>query len=84
MHPNLVGLLVSIGVILLLFSRELFGYLREKQIERRNSSKCHGERCGEFGWTVARQDAESCHARCIKCGWLSHFHIREWREVTRR
>lgn len=84
MHPNLVGLLVFVGVILLLFSRELFAYARQKHITRKGPPNRCRERCGEFGWTVARQDAESCHALCIKCGWLSHFDIREWREVTRR
>jgi hypothetical protein len=83
MHPSLIGLLVSAGVLLLLFSRELFAYLREK-LCRRDSRKCPARECGEYGWTIARQDAESCHALCIKCGWLSHFDSKEWLEVTRR
>jgi hypothetical protein len=84
MHPNLVGLLVSVGIILLLFSGELFVYAVEKIISRRDSPKCSGERCGEFGWTVARKDSESCHALCVKCGWMSHFDIKRWQELNRR
>jgi hypothetical protein len=80
MHPNLVGLLVSVGIILLLFSKELFAYAMEQIVSRRDSPKC----CGEFGWTVARQDSESCHALCVKCGWLSHFDIKQWQELNKR
>ena len=84
MHPNLVGVLVSVGIILLLFSGELFTYAVEKIISRRGPPKCSGERCGEFGWTVARKDSESCHALCVKCGWMSHFDIKRWQELNRR
>ena len=71
MHPNLVGVLVSAGIILLLFSRELFSYAIEKFISREVLPKCSGEWCGDLGWTVARKDSESCHALCVKCGWIS-------------
>jgi hypothetical protein len=82
MHTSLIAVLVSIGVILILFSRELFRYAMEKTISRRGRPKCGGK-CGKFGWTVARKDSESCHALCIKCGWMSHFEIKQWRELNR-
>jgi hypothetical protein len=84
MHSNLVGVLVTAEIILLLFSRELFSYAIEKFISRRGSPKCSGERCGDFGWTVARTDSESSHALCVKCGWISHFDINRWQELHRR
>jgi hypothetical protein len=60
MHPNLVGVLVSAGIILLLFSRELFGYAVERINSKNGPPKCGGEGCGELGWTVARKDSEHC------------------------
>jgi hypothetical protein len=80
MHPNLVGVLVSVGIILSLFSGELFTYAVEKIISRRGPPS--GERCGEFGWTG--KDSESFHVLCVKCGWMSHFDIKRWQELNRR
>jgi len=84
MHPNMVGPFISIAVLLLLFSRELSAYVWEKRLSARESSGWCSGRCGEFGWTVVRKDLESCHALCIKCGWLSHFDSKEWRQLSRR
>jgi hypothetical protein len=84
MHPNLVGILVSAGIILSLFSRELFSYAMERIHSRNGPPKCGGEGCGGLGWTVARKDPESCHALCVKCGWMSHFDIKRWQELNNR
>jgi hypothetical protein len=83
MHPNLVGALVAVGIILLLFSRELFSYAIEKILSGMSNSKCGGAGCGKLGWTLARKDSESCHVLCLKCGWMSHFDIKQWQELSR-
>jgi hypothetical protein len=80
MNPNLTVLLVLAFLILSLFAAELFRFAMDKITARKSPSKCRGERCGEFGWTVARKDSEACHA---KCGWLSHFDIKQWEELNR-
>jgi hypothetical protein len=84
MNPNLICILVTVGIVLSLFSGELFRYAMEKVFSRRGPRRCSGGRCGEFGWTVARKDSETCHALCVKCGWMSHFDIKRWQELHRR
>jgi hypothetical protein len=81
MNPNFVALLVLVGIVLSLFAGELFRYFMEI-IPKFNRGKCRG-RCGDLGWTVARKDAESCHALCVKCGWMSHFDIKRWQELNK-
>src|ERR1700704_2642552 len=82
MNPNLTALLVLLGLVLSLFAGELFRYV-VGMIPKSNRRKCR-EHCGGLGWTVARKDAESCHALCIKCGWMSHFDIKHWQELNKR
>jgi len=24
-----------------------------------------------------RKDSEACHAICLKCGWVSHFNVKQ-------
>ena len=83
MHPNLVGALVAAVIILLLLSRELFSYAIEKIISGMANSKCSGEACGKPGWTLARKDSESSYVLCVKCGWMSHFDMKQWQELSR-
>jgi hypothetical protein len=82
MHPNLIGFVASVGIILSLLSGKLFAYGMEKIISRRVVPKCREGRCGEFGWIVARRDSESGHA--VKCRWMSHFDIKRWQELNKR
>ena len=53
----------------------------EKTISKTGPHRCRGGRCGTLGWGVVRKDAESCHAVCIKCGWVSHFDLKQWQQV---
>lgn len=70
------------GLILSVLAGALVKYAVEKEIFSRNGPrKCAGGRCGDSGWTLVRQDAESCHAVCVKCGWMSHFDIKQWPRV---
>jgi hypothetical protein len=84
MNPNLAALLILAFLILLLFAEELFRFAVDRFNSRRATRKCRGRGCGEFGWTVARKDSEACHAFCIKCGWMSHFDIKQWEELNKR
>jgi hypothetical protein len=83
MNPNLTTFLVLVGLVLSLFAGELFRFFMGTVISKASRGKCR-ERCGNLGWTVARKDAESCHAVCAKCGWMSHFDINHWQELNRR
>ena len=84
MNPNLTAFIVLVGLVLSLFAGDLFEYLMNKFIARKGPARCRGERCGQSGWTVARKDSESCHAICVKCGWMSHFDIKQWQELNKR
>jgi hypothetical protein len=84
MNPNLAALLVLAFLVLSLFAGELFRFAVDKIGPRMSPSKCRRGRCGEFGWTVARKDSEACHALCVKCGWMSHFDIKQWEKLNRR
>jgi hypothetical protein len=84
MHPNIIGLVASVGIVLSLLSGKLFAYAMERIISRRAVPKCSEGRCGKFGWIVARRDSESCHALCASCGWMSHFDSRRWQELKKR
>jgi hypothetical protein len=53
----------------------------EKTVSRDRPRRCFGGRCGELGWALVRKDEDSCHAICVKCGWLSHFDTKKWHEV---
>jgi hypothetical protein len=83
MHPNLVALAAFAGVALSLLSGRLVAYGMEKALARRASSKCPQGRCGELGWVVVRRDSETFHAFCVKCRWMSHFTVRQWRALKR-
>ena len=84
MHPNFIALVICVGLVLALFSGELFRYFVQKIMYRKGPRKCAGHACGRFGWTLAREDSESCHALCVKCGWTSHFDRPEWQELDKR
>jgi hypothetical protein len=83
MNPNFTTLLVLVGLVLSLFAGELFRYFTGTVISKIGAGRCR-KRCGEFGWTVARKDTESCHAVCVKCGWMNHFDAKQWKEVNKR
>jgi hypothetical protein len=68
-------------LILSVFAGALVKYAVEKILSKTGRRKCMGRRCGEFGWTLVRKDSESCHAKCVKCGWMSHFDIKQWQRV---
>ena len=84
MHPDIMGLVASVGIVLSLLSGKLFAYAMERIISRRAVPKCSEGRCGKFGWIVARRDSESCHALCASCGWMSHFDSKRWQELNKR
>ena len=74
--------LFIVGLILSVLAGALVKYAVEKEIFSRTSPrKCGGGRCGDFGWTLVRKDSESCHAVCVKCGWINHFDIKQWQKV---
>jgi hypothetical protein len=74
--------LFIVGLILSVLAGALVKYAVEKEIfSRTGPRRCAGGRCGDFGWTLARKDSESCHAVCAKCGWMSHFDIKQWQRV---
>jgi hypothetical protein len=80
MHPNLVGILVSAGILLSLFSRELFSFA----MERINSRSGAGEK-GAVSWAGPLQGkTRRAVMRCVKCGWMGHFDIKQWQELNRR
>ena len=62
MHPNIIGFVASVGIVLSLLSGKLFAYAMERIISSRAVRKCSEGGCGEFGWIIARRDSESCHA----------------------
>jgi hypothetical protein len=84
MHPDIIGLVASVAIVLSLLSGELFAYAMERTISRRAVPKCSEGRCGKFGWIVARRDPESCHVFCASCGWMSHFDSKRWQELKKR
>ena len=69
------------GLSLSVFAGALLKYAVEKTISRTGPRRCRGGRCGELGWAVVRKDAQSCHALCVKCGWISHFDLKQWQQV---
>jgi hypothetical protein len=77
-------LLFIAGLALSVFAGALAKCAVEKIVSKRSRSRCGAGRCGAFGWTLVRKDSESCHALCAKCGWISHFDIKKWREVGGR
>jgi hypothetical protein len=83
MDPNLVALVAFLGIALSLLSGKLFAYGVDKVLARRAFSKCRDGRCGELGWVVVRRDSESFHALCVECRWVSHFRVRQWRQLKR-
>ena len=79
--PNFMTFLFISVLILSVFAGALVKYAVEKSLSKTGPRKCTGGRCGEFGWTLVRRDSESCHAVCAKCGWMSHFDIKQWQRV---
>ena len=73
--------LFIVGLALCVFAGALVKYAVEKTVSRECPRRCSGGRCGEFGWALMRKDDDSCHAICIKCGWMSHFDTKKWHEV---
>jgi hypothetical protein len=80
-NPNFMTFLFIAVLILSVFAGALVKYAVEKILSKTSHHKCLGGRCGAFGWTLVRKDAESCHAKCVKCGWMSHFDIKQWQRV---
>jgi len=79
-HNSMTFLFIAV-LILSVFAGALVKYAVEKIPSKTGRHKCSRGRCGEFGWTLVRKDSESCHAKCVKCGWMSHFDIKQWQRV---
>jgi hypothetical protein len=69
-------------LVVSLFASEFLRYGVEKIVWRRDPPRCTGETCGKSGWTLVRKDADSCPVLCVKCGWVSHFDIKQWHELN--
>jgi hypothetical protein len=83
MNPNLTTFLVLVALVLSLFARELFSLFLGGAVSKARRGKCK-DYCGTLGWSLARKDRESCHAICIKCGWMSHFDLQHWQELNKQ
>jgi hypothetical protein len=83
MNPYLTTFLVLVGLVLSLFAGEIFRFIGGTLVSRAPRGKCR-RRCRNLGWKVDRQDQESCHALCVKFGWMSHFDIKRWQELNKR
>ena len=73
--------LFIVGLSLCVLAGALVKYAVEKTFSKTSPRKCSGGRCGDSGWALVRKDSESCHALCVKCGWMSHFDIKHWQKV---
>lgn len=73
--------LFIVGLGLSVFAGALVKYAVERRLLKQRSRKCSEGRCGELGWVLVRKDEDSCHAVCVKCGWMSHFDTKKWHEV---
>jgi transcription elongation factor Elf1 len=74
---------MTVVFIVLLALSVLVGALVKCAVERRvlnENGKCL--RCGELGWVLIRKDLQSCHAKCSKCGWVSHFDTKHWQRAN--
>lgn len=65
-------------LVLSVFAGALVKCAAERGLSERHAKCGH---CGELGWILIRKDSQSCHAKCVKCGWMSHFDIKHWQRV---
>ena len=76
MDANLMTLIFIVGLVLSVVAGAVVKYFIEKTISRKSRPKCGRGQCGELGWSIVRKDAETYHAVCRKCGWMSHFDVK--------
>lgn len=80
-NANLMTIFFVAVLILSVFAGALVKYALEKILAKSDRHKCSGGRCGDLGWILVRKDSSSCHAKCVRCGWMSHFDIKQWQRV---
>jgi hypothetical protein len=68
--------LFIMGLVLSVVAGALVKCAVERAVSKSSHPKCGKGQCGELGWTVLRRDFETCHAACVKCGWISHFDVK--------
>jgi hypothetical protein len=69
-------LIFIVGLVLSVLAGALVKCFIERTISRKSRPKCGRGQCGELGWSIVRKDSETCHAVCVKCGWVSHFDVK--------
>jgi hypothetical protein len=72
-NSNLMTFLFFAGLVLSVVAGALAKCAVERAVSKNRHPKCARGQCGELGWKVVRRDSDTCHAVCIKCGWISHF-----------
>jgi hypothetical protein len=75
--PDDMTLIFIIGVIFSVMAGAMVKCAIEKTIANKTRPRCGRGQCGELGWSIVRKDSEACHAVCLKCGWTSHFNVKQ-------
>jgi hypothetical protein len=70
-------LIFIIGVVFSVLAGAMVKCAIEKTISKKTRPRCGRGQCGEPGWSIVRKDSEACHAICLKCGWISHFNVKQ-------
>ena len=70
-------LIFIVGVVFSVLAGAMVKCAIEKRISKKAHSRFGRVQCGELGWSIIRKDSEACHAVCLKCGWTSHFNVKE-------
>ena len=75
--PEYMTLIFIIGVVFSVLAGAMVKCAVEKTISTKTRPRCGRGQCGELGWSSVRKDSEACHAVCLKCGWISHFNVKQ-------
>ena len=70
-------LIFILGVVFSVLAGAVVKCAVEKRISKKSRARCGRGQCGELGWSLVRKDSEACHALCLKCGWISHFNVKQ-------
>jgi len=70
-------LIFILGVVFSVLAGAMVKCAIEKTIAKKTRPRCGRGQCGELGWSIVRKDSEACHAICLKCGWVSHFNVKQ-------
>ena len=84
MHPNFIALVICVGLVLALFSGELFRILCRKSCIGKGLANARGMRAAGSDGLWREKTPSPATPYASNAGWTSHFDRQEWQELDKR